>query len=67
MEKVISNILKAKFINDLYIIYYNSVYRDLFIEKESIKLLDTDETLKTDIYKITKKTYYWSLINQPNI
>ena len=32
------------------------VLRDLFIEKESIRLLDTDETMKTDIYKIIKKT-----------
>ena len=57
MGKVISNILKAKFTNDVYIIYYNSVLRDLFLENESINLLDRDETMKTDIYKVIKNIY----------
>lgn len=54
MKEVISNILKTKLKNDAYIIYYNSVYRDLIIKNKSIDLLETDKTIKTDIYIIRK-------------
>ena len=44
MNKVIFNILSVK--------YKTDVYRELFINNDSINLLDTDNISKTDIYII---------------
>ena len=44
MNKVIFNILSVK--------YKTDVYRELFINNDSINLLDTDNITKTDIYII---------------
>jgi len=52
MNIVIFNILSVKYKTDVHIIYYNSVFRELFINNDSINLLDTDNITETDIYVI---------------
>jgi hypothetical protein len=54
MKKVIQN-LKSHHKN-LYVIYYNSVFRELFLSDECITLVNVDEDTKTDIYFIKSET-----------
>ena len=51
MKKVINNIKKIHYKNPVYVIYYNSVHRDLFINDIDFKLIDIDKKRKTDIYQ----------------
>jgi hypothetical protein len=55
MQKVINNIKNTDLEQSVYIIYYNSVCRDLFINDDSFELYDVDNDRKTDIYIFNKE------------
>ncbi len=50
MSKVIQNIKSQNFENTVYIIYYNPVYRDLYLNDNDFTLINTDKERNTDIY-----------------